>query len=293
MVGTVNSGDPIEQLISRSVELEGRAARLQAEKEVGLDAAAIRELTEDYHRWYADSLNHLPADLAERFRAEYEGKWHTSRIKQFLESGDKRSELYQEPEPGRPAIFPYWRVPFDTSFRPGILSQRQVLIEASTRRPEPSATTAAVSTVERIGRRFSAVVRQVSKTRRDGTDGFKVESEYDMQQLVHGLLLLHFEDVRPEDPASRFAGASSRIDFVLKAEHVVVETKFMRESLTVKEVGDELLADIGRYQTHPDCQAIVAIIYDPNFRISNPRELESDLTTMVGKLRVVVVVAQG
>jgi hypothetical protein len=38
---------------------------------------------------------------------------------------------------------------------------------------------------------------------------------------------------------------------------------------------------------------MVAVDYDPNFRISNPRELESDLTNMAGKLRVVVVVAQG
>ncbi len=173
------------------------------------------------------------------------------------------------------------------------MAQRQVLIEAAARRPESTATTAAVSTVEIIGRRFSAVARLLGQPKRNGQPGFVIESEYDMQQLVHALLLVHFDDVRPEDPASRFAGASSRLDFVLKAEQVVVETKFMRESLTIKDVGAELLTDIGRYQTHQDCHALVAIVYDPNFRISNPRELESDLTNRVGALRVVVVVAQG
>jgi hypothetical protein len=70
----MTTDDVIEQLIASSVELESRAARLQDGKEVGLDSGAIHELTEDYHRWFADCLNSLPADLAERFRTE--GKWH-------------------------------------------------------------------------------------------------------------------------------------------------------------------------------------------------------------------------
>jgi hypothetical protein len=117
--------------------------------------------------------------------------------------------------------------------------------------------------------------------------------ERDAQHLLHGVLLLHFEDVRPEEYVPSYAGANSRTDFLLKIPQVMVEVKYMRESLTVRDLGEQLIIDMNRYKVHPDCKALVAIVYDPNFRIGNPKALEGDLTRVVDGLRVVVVVAQG
>ena len=59
---------------------------------------------------------------------------------------------------------------------------------------------------------------------------------------------MFFDDVRPEDYVPEHAGGKSRVDFVLKSEKLVVETKIdpIRQ-LGAREVGEELIIDIERY----------------------------------------------
>ena len=79
------------------------------------------------------------------------------------------------------------------------------------------------------------------------------------------------------------------MDFLLKNEKTVVEVKKTREGLKDKDIGDQLLIDVARYKTHPDCQTLVCFVYDPEGHISNPIGLESDLATQSAKnLKVVV-----
>lgn len=61
-----------------------------------------------------------------------------------------------------------------------------------------------------------------------------IEDEYDLQDLLHGLLKLHFDDVRVEDFAPERGGGRSRIDFVLKSERLVVEAKMTRPGLAAR-----------------------------------------------------------
>ena len=68
------------------------------------------------------------------------------------------------------------------------------------------------------------------------------------------------------------------MDFLLKKEGTVVEVKKTRPRLSAKQIGDELLVDIGRYQVHPDCSVLVCFVYDPEGRIANPRGIETDLS---------------
>lgn len=66
-------------------------------------------------------------------------------------------------------------------------------------------------------------------------------TEYDVQTLMAGLLKTRFEDVRPEDWAPSYAGKSARIDFLLKDEQVMVETKMTRDGLNDAKLADELI----------------------------------------------------
>jgi hypothetical protein len=118
-----------------------------------------------------------------------------------------------------------------------------------------------------------------------------VSDEYDVQDLVHGVLRIFFEDVRPEDPSPTRAGASSRVDFLLKRERIVVEIKMTRTGIRDRHLGDQLIEDIERYRSHPDCDALVALVYDPDRRIRNPRGLEEDLSGQREGLAVRVVIA--
>ena len=63
-----------------------------------------------------------------------------------------------------------------------------------------------------------------------------------------------------------------------------------RERLGEREVADELIDDIERYRAHPDSRTLVAIVYDPERRISNPKGLEDDLRQDSLELRVCVIV---
>lgn len=120
--------------------------------------------------------------------------------------------------------------------------------------------------------RFHLVVRQI-RQRHDDRPSLEVEDEYDVQDLLHGLLHLEFDDIRAEEWTPSYAGGSSRMDFLLKDESIVVEVKKTRQKLSAREVGEQLLIDIGKYQGHPGCQTLVCFVYDPEGRIANPRGL--------------------
>ncbi len=144
--------------------------------------------------------------------------------------------------------------------------------------------------VERTARRFHTVARQLRQ--RHGERGtLCIEDEYDVQDLLHALLKLFFSDVRSEEWTPSYAGGSARMDFLLKAEQVVVEVKMTRQGLKDREIGNQLLEDIGRYRAHGDCRTLICFVYDPHGHINNPAGLERDLSRPVDGMRVQVIVA--
>jgi hypothetical protein len=57
-----------------------------------------------------------------------------------------------------------------------------------------------------------------------------------------------------------------------------------------KQIGEELLVDIARYQSHPNCKTLICFVYDPNGFVKNPSGLENDLSKMHEKIKVKVIV---
>ena len=141
-----------------------------------------------------------------------------------------------------------------------------------------------------ICRRFPLVARQLQQ-RHDHRPSHSIDDEYDVQDLMHALLRIDFEDVRPEEYTPSYAGSASRMDFLLKRERIVLEIKKTRLTLRAKEVADQLLIDIARYKRHPDCSALVCFVYDSDFRIGNPAALEEDLSEVHDGRDVRVIVA--
>lgn len=142
----------------------------------------------------------------------------------------------------------------------------------------------------RILERFHVLALALSRRQRQRTP-LKIADEYDVQDVLHAALTIDFEDVRAEEWTPSFAGAASRMDFLLKREETVVECKLTREGRADREIADELLIDIGRYQAHPDCKALVCFIYDPQGHIRNPTALRDDFSgrsTEAFRVRVVI-----
>ncbi len=146
------------------------------------------------------------------------------------------------------------------------------------------------NTLELIARRFPLVVRQLRQRRQD-RNTLDVEDEYDVQDLLHSLLRLFFDDIRPEETTPSYGGGSTRMDFLLKKEQTVVEAKKTRKGLTAREISNQLIEDIARYQTHPDCRFLVCFVFDPEGYIVNPDGVERDLSHPVNDLTVKVFIA--
>lgn len=124
-----------------------------------------------------------------------------------------------------------------------------------------------------IFNRFNTVANQL-KRRHNNRKAIEISDEYDVQDLLHALLRLHFDDVRPEEPTPSSAGGGSRIDFLLKEEGIGIEVKMTRDNLKDKEIGDQLLIDIKKYKEHPNCKTLYCFVYDPDHKIHNPAGLE-------------------
>lgn len=151
--------------------------------------------------------------------------------------------------------------------------------------PEPSDP---IGTLERL-RRFNRFARELRR-RHGGRTPLSVDDEYDVQDLVRAILALDFDDVRPEEWTPSYAGGASRVDFLLKAEQVVVEIKMTRDGLTDRRLGEELVIDIARYRSHPDCKTLICVIYDPDHHVNNPSGLIADLERLGDPPRVKVFV---
>lgn len=147
-----------------------------------------------------------------------------------------------------------------------------------------------VTMVELICRNFHRFCLQLLR-RYSGRLTISVSDEYDVQDLLHSIFKIHYNDVRAEEYTPSYAGGSSRIDFLLAEEAIAVEIKKTRSGLKGKEVGEQLLIDIGRYSSHPKCKTLICFVYDPDFLIINPQGIETDLSKSNGSIDVKVIVA--
>jgi len=132
--------------------------------------------------------------------------------------------------------------------------------------------------LDRILSRFHRVAKQL-RSRHGGRNTLNIVDEYDVQDLLHALLRLYFDDIRPEEWAPSYAGSCSRMDFLLKNEKIVIEVKKTRDSLKAKELGEQLIVDIERYKVHPDCNKLLCFVYDPEGLLGNPTGIVNDLNT--------------
>ena len=131
--------------------------------------------------------------------------------------------------------------------------------------------------IELVCDKFHTVAKQIRK-RHDMRSTLEINDEYDVQDLLHALLRMYFDDIRTEEHTPNYAGGSARMDFLLKDYDVVIEVKKTRKGLGDKEIGDQLIEDKERYRAHSNCRTLVCFVYDPEEIISNRKALIKDLS---------------
>ena len=131
--------------------------------------------------------------------------------------------------------------------------------------------------IEKICTNFHKCTRAILNRHADRTT-LEINDEYDVQDLLGGILRLFVKDIRPEDYVPSYAGSNSRTDFYLPEYDTYIETKMTRDGLRDKEIGEELSVDIARYGDK--CQTLVCFIYDKGSFLKNPYGLISDLESL-------------
>ena len=139
-----------------------------------------------------------------------------------------------------------------------------------------SSVTDTLDLLKLICSRFHLAAKQLQE-RHDKRPTLEIKDEYDVQDFLHSLLQIHFDDIRSEEWTPSYAGSASRMDFLLKSDQFVIEAKITRLGRANKEIANELTIDAARYRTHPDCKSLVCLVYDPSGLIKNPRGFELDL----------------
>jgi len=134
-----------------------------------------------------------------------------------------------------------------------------------------------ISQLIRIFDRFHLVSRQLC-IRHSDRSTLVINDEYDVQDLLHALLKLYFEDIRQEEWTPSYAAGASRMDFILSEFGIVIEVKKISEKTNAKHLADELIIDIERYKAHPNTKTLIRFVYDPDGYLSNPKGIELDLT---------------
>jgi hypothetical protein len=167
------------------------------------------------------------------------------------------------------------------------------LIKAEEERRKPGAkvqaeVSNATTRLVQLAESFHRVVLRL-RDRRAGREPVIVKDEYDAQYIFAALLDTRFEDVRPEEWTPSYAGSASRVDFLLKNESVLFETKMTRDGLTDRKLGEELIIDIARYKQR-EIKALVCFVYDPEHRLKNPSAMENDLSKPTDGLDVRVLI---
>jgi hypothetical protein len=259
-------------LIARADGLCDLASQVQDEAQ-GDPKDALRRLRDDYGTWYADALAVIPPELEDAFRKQYEAGWPTYKVKHFLSSGLEENALLADlVAQGKVSK---WLYPVDSSFNRPLLEQKQILRNAAAL---VGGQRGIMDTLDGLEEKFRSLPVSLAVLRQEfrGRAGIAVADEYDLQRIVHAVLCLNYRDVRPEEYGPSRAGARPRIDFLLKEEQVAVETKMTRKGLGPGKLGDELAADILRYQTHKYANAYFALVYDPDVRIVNSHGFERD-----------------
>ena len=80
-----------------------------------------------------------------------------------------------------------------------------------------------LSQLDLIFNKFHSVAKQLERRYNDG-DTIKINDEFDVQNLLHSLCVIFFNDIRNEETNPSFADILTRSDFLLSNEKIIIET---------------------------------------------------------------------
>jgi hypothetical protein len=137
--------------------------------------------------------------------------------------------------------------------------------------------------VEHILTHFDAVAEQL-QIRHKNRSTLKINDEYDVQDLLHALLSMFFDDVASEEWNPSNGAAPSRGDFLLLDNGTIIEVKTTltrkgNDKIIRKNLEKELNDDIMKYSRRSGCKMIFLFVYDPDKKIKKYTTFERGVTS--------------
>jgi len=153
-------------------------------------------------------------------------------------------------------------------------------LSASSERAQQNVPSVRVEVSRVIGalNSFSDCVRYLN-TRRSAGALLNLDNEAAIQDALYLMLRPWIVDLVPENPTDRVANRFSIKDFLSKANRLVIEAKYVRNTDHGRTIVKELNDDIETYRYHPSCDDLVFFIYDPDGLIPDGAALERHLSS--------------
>jgi hypothetical protein len=117
--------------------------------------------------------------------------------------------------------------------------------------------------IVRVCQRLPQTARILAVRHRKGKGAFEVVDEYDVQDLLHGVLRAYIKFSVQEDPLPKMAAAKSgRADISIEELGVLIEIKFVRGPDDQKRIFEEYSQDLVLYSAWAPLKTLVFLIYN-------------------------------
>lgn len=111
---------------------------------------------------------------------------------------------------------------------------------------------------------FDDAVKKIKGDRRKGHEPFKINDEYDVQDLLYLILKSIFPKLKEEDPTPRVGVKSNKIDLIIREEGILIEVKMIKETdSNEKDYIEQLKNDIESYYECKWLKHLICYVYDP------------------------------
>jgi len=149
----------------------------------------------------------------------------------------------------------------------------------------------AVHQIEQIFNQFGEISIPLQERRSDRKP-LTMDDEADVQYLLHGLLKLHFDDVRREPHTERHSSVSPRIDFLIQNETIGVEVKRASPTRQEHSLRSELAEDKEQYRLDTNIDTLLVFVFDPEKQIGNKAEFEDSFEQETSQMETRVTVTR-
>lgn len=171
----------------------------------------------------------------------------------------------------------------DETLKVKLVEKSKILELISRRNSRKYQNDQALEIVKYILVHFDVVAEQL-KSRHKNRPTLDITDEYDVQDLLHALLSMFFDDVANEEWNPSDGASPSRADFLLMDNGSIIEvkttlTRNTGENTLRKNLEKELNDDLIKYSRRQDCKSIYFFIYDPEKKIKKPTTFERGVSS--------------